>query len=143
MKQNKLESFLFEIINTKVQSTFTNVVSNQYEFIPHLSIYSKITSNGYFIYKTKNALNDYYLLIFNISTHECVSFKKIPLQNQGQRIKKCIFNYNMNNYSGKSKNIHCLLLLTENNLLFNYDLVNQNIFQINLYLPYKSDIMKI
>ena len=143
MKQDELESFLSEIINSKVQSTFTNVVSNQYEFIPHLSIYSKITSNGYFIYKTRNAINDYYLLIFNISTYECVSFKKIPLQNQGQRIKKCIFNYNMNNYSGKSKNIHCLLLLTENNLLFNYDLVNQNIFQINLYLPYKSDIIKI
>ena len=44
MKQDELESFLSEIINSKVQSTFTNVVSNQYEFIPHLSIYSKITS---------------------------------------------------------------------------------------------------
>ena len=143
MKQDRLESFLFEIINTKVQSTFTNIVSNQYEFIPHLSLYSKMTSSCYFIYKTTNALNDYYLLIFNISTYECVSFKKIPLQNQRQRIKKCILNYNMNDYSGKSKNMHCLLLLTENYLLFNYDLVNQNIFQINLYLPYKSDIIKI
>lgn len=138
MNRDLIERTLFGIINSKLNPLFEKSNLYPYKFIPHLSSYSKSSSNIYFIFETINEQKEYYLLVFNLLLLDTTSFHKIPLPNKAFTIKKSIFNFNLSN--SVNNNQETFLLLTENNVLYLYNLANNKLSQLNVPL---NNIIKV
>ena len=138
MNRDLIERTLFGIINSKLNPSFEKSNRHPYKFIPHLSSYSKSSSNIYFIFETIDEQKEYYLLVFNLLLLDTSSFHKIPLPNKAFTLKKSIFNPNLSN--SVNNNQETLLLLTENNILYLYNLTNNKLSQLNVPL---NNIIKV